>query len=103
MLLLIGRLWPVVCYLVPGALLGFGFAVLPHREALARERSSLRRVVQAAPWAALRVGWALLGGTLMAHHLLWEPSLVLGVCLLMDLAALGGLVLLVRRELPVLC
>ena len=103
MLLLIGRLWPVVCYLVPGALLGFGFAVLPHPEALARELPPVRRVVQAAPWAALRVGWALLGGTLMAHHLLWEPSLVLGVCLLMDLAALCGLVLLVRRELPVLC
>ena len=37
MLFLMARLWPVVYYLFPGLLLGFGLAVLPHREQLGRE------------------------------------------------------------------
>lgn len=101
MLLLIGRLWPVVCYLVPGALLGFGFAVLPYREVLGKELSPCRRwLLRALPEAALSTGWLLMAATLLVRWGCQElPGLFpLACCLALDFTALGGLTAWALRE-----
>ena len=59
------RLWPAVYYLIPGLLLGFGLAVLPHREQLGRELPPARRwLLRSLPERALATGWLLMAATL---------------------------------------
>ena len=53
--------WPVVYYLIPGMLLGFGFAVYPHRERLGSACAPLgRRLWQALPGTAMCWGRLLM-------------------------------------------
>jgi hypothetical protein len=103
--------WSLFCYLVPGILLGMGFAF--RREGLHgyRELSPARnggwtaRILarQAVPQAALRVGWGLLGASLLAHGLgtLAELSRgrILGLCLVLDMIALAVFLLFLEMHL----
>lgn len=89
------------CFLTPGALLGFGFAVFPQREILGKELPPRRRwLLRALPEAALSTGWLLMAATLLVR---WGcqglPGLFpLACCLALDLTALGGLTAWVLRE-----
>lgn len=104
MLFLMGRLWPAVYYLIPGLLLGFGLAVLPHREQLGRELPPARRwLLRSLPERALATGWLLMAATLLAHNLLEEPRLILGACLVLDAVSMAGLALVVWRGAMVPC
>lgn len=104
MLFLMARLWPVVYYLFPGLLLGFGLAVLPHREQLGRGLPPARRwLLRSLPERALATGWLLMAATLLAHNLLEEPGLVLGACLVLDAVSMAGLALVVWRGAMVPC
>lgn len=86
--------WALVCYLAPGMLLGFGLAVLPRRELLGRGLSPDRRwLLWALPEGALSVGWLLMAATMLVR---WAGqglpgSLLVGCCLALDAAALGGM------------
>ena len=104
MYLLMARLWPAVYYLIPGLLLGFGLAVLPHREQLGRELPPARRwLLRSLRERALATGWLLMAATLLAHNLLEEPGLVLGACLALDAVSMAGLALVVWRGAMVPC
>lgn len=102
MLFLMKNAWELGCYLVPGALLGFGLAVLPRRELLGRRKDPARQwLLRAAPEGALTAGWLLLAATLLvrwAGQGLPEP-LLLAFCLALDAAALGGVAVWLLREL----
>lgn len=84
----------LVCYLVPGMLLGFGLAVLPRRELMGRRVSpQRRRLLWVLPEQALAVGWLLTAGTLLLR---WggkglPGELLMGRCFLLDAMALGGI------------
>lgn len=84
----------LVCWLIPGMLLGFGLAVLPRRELLGRSVSPRRRrLLKTLPERSLTAGWLLAAGTLLLR---WggtgtAAELVAGRCVLLDLMALGGL------------
>lgn len=84
----------LVCYLIPGMLLGFGLAVFPRRELLKRSVPPRRRwLLRTLPERSLTVGWLLTAGTLLLR---WggtgaAAELVVGRCILLDLMALGGM------------
>lgn len=90
----------LVCFLVPGLLLGFGLAVLPRRELLCRGRSPRRRwLLRVLPERALAVGWLLTAGTML---LCWGGAgtpgeLLVGRCLLLDMMSLAGMVVWTAR------
>lgn len=84
----------LVCFLMPGMLLGFGLAVFPRRELLGRGLPPQQRwLLQALPERALTAGWLLLAGTLLLR---WggtgtPEALLMGRCILLDIMALGGM------------
>lgn len=92
----------LICYLVPGMLLGFGLAVLPRRELLGRVLPPNRRwLLLVLPEKALAAGWLLTAGTLL---LCWGGTgtpgeLLMGRCILLDVMALGGMGLWTAGEL----
>lgn len=95
----------LVCYLVPGLLLGFGLAVFPRRELLGRRLPPHRRwLLQVLPERALTVGWLLLAGTLLLRWggtgTTWE--LLVGRCILLDAMTLGGMGVWTARDLRTL-
>lgn len=82
------------CFVVPGMLLGFGFAVLPRRELLGRGLSPRQRwLLWSLPERALTIGWLLLAGTFLLR---WGGTgtpgdLLAGRCILLDVMVLGGM------------
>lgn len=84
----------LVCWLIPGMLLGFGLAVFPRRELLKRSvPPRRRRLLQMLSERSLTVGWLLTAGTLLLR---WggtgtAAELVVGRCILLDIMALGGM------------
>lgn len=91
----------LVCYLIPGMLLGFGLAVFPRRELLGRGLPPHRRwLLRTLPEYSLTVGWLLTAGTLLLR---WGGTgtpgeLLVGRCILLDLLALVGMGVWVAEE-----
>lgn len=96
--------WPVVYYLIPGMLLGFGFAVYPHRERLGSACAPTgQRLWQVLPGTAMCWGWLLMLASLMLQRvgelLAVSGGRILIWCLTLDALGLGaGLLLLAEEE-----
>ncbi len=103
--------WSLFCYLVPGVLLGMGFAFRREDSSSFRTTSPAEDGVwtarilarQAVPLVALQVGWGLLGASLMAHGLgtlaKFSPARVLAICLVLDVIALAVFALSLEARL----